>query len=171
MDLNISGLVAALLAFYGVHSFNQYKKRNNQDDQTEWVPRLIKVATETTAQSLSEKDFYQILNTLRPFVNNCDENYVTFESFTNHSIRYCKECLEQQTHDNKSIQAKKLRLIANVLLKYHWEIHELNNSSFFMISRSVSWKNTFKPIWIRKREHKEKIEELFQNFFNEFKSY
>jgi len=96
---------------------------------------------------------------------------VTFESFTNHSIRYCKECLEQQTHDNKSIQAKKLRLIANVLLKYHWEIHELNNSSFFMISRSVSWKNTFKPIWIRKREHKEKIEELFQNFFNEFKSY
>ncbi len=40
-----------------------------------------------------------------------------------------------------------------------------------MISRSVSWKNTFKPIWIRKREHKEKIEELFQNFFNEFKSY
>lgn len=126
MDLNISGLVAALLAFYGVHSFNQYKKRNNQDDQTEWVPRLIKVATETTAQSLSEKDFYQ---------------------------------------------TKKLRLIANVLLKYHWEIHELNNSSFFMISRSVSWKNTFKPIWIRKREHKEKIEELFQNFFNEFKSY
>ncbi len=96
---------------------------------------------------------------------------MTFESFTNHSIRYCKECLEQQTHDNKSIQAKKLRLIANVLLKYHWEIHELNNSSSFMISRSVSWKNTFKPIWIRKREHKEKIEELFQNFFNEFKSY
>lgn len=74
MDLNISGLVTALLAFYGVHSFNQYKKRNNQDDQTEWVPRLIKVATETTAQSLSEKDFYQILNTLRPFVNNCNEN-------------------------------------------------------------------------------------------------
>ncbi len=27
MDLNISGLVAALLAFYGVHSFNQYKNR------------------------------------------------------------------------------------------------------------------------------------------------
>ncbi|MEI3631660.1 hypothetical protein Tome1A_03355 [Lactococcus lactis subsp. lactis] len=53
MDLNISGLVAALLAFYGVHSFNQYKKRNNQDDQTEWVPRLIKVATETTAGLMS----------------------------------------------------------------------------------------------------------------------
>lgn len=27
MDLNISGLVAALLSFYGVHSFNQYKKK------------------------------------------------------------------------------------------------------------------------------------------------
>ncbi|MDM7519848.1 hypothetical protein QUE91_10800 [Lactococcus lactis] len=53
MDLNISGLVATLLAFYGVHSFNQYKKRNNQDDQTEWVPRLIKVATETTAGLMS----------------------------------------------------------------------------------------------------------------------
>lgn len=167
-------IVVALLGFYAVHSFNQYSKRKNQDEQTEWVSRLIKVATETTEDTLTEETVFQVLSALRPFPHKeadpsphkdyKDKN--GFDEFTDISIKYCNKVLELNTDESLKDQAKKIRLIANILLKYHWEWQDFTTSSTFDSTRKGLKK--FQLTFFRYKEYNDKCYKIFEQFKKEF---
>ncbi len=170
-------IVVALLGFYAVHSFNQYSKRKNQDEQTEWVSRLIKVATETTEDTLTEETVCQVLSALRPFPHkeadlNEEDTFIDykdkngFDEFTDISIKYCNKVLELNTDESLKKQAKKIRLIANILLKYHWEWQDFTTSSTFDSTRKGLKK--FQLTFFRYKEYNDKCYKIFEQFKKEF---
>lgn len=144
ITLDIGSIVTAILAFCGVYLINIYTKTHNQDSQTEWVSRLVKVATKTTGKTLNETTIYQILSTLRPFpFPNCDEDDRGFKNVTNLSIDYCQKWLVGKTGDVRTGEAKKIRLIANILLKYHWEAQDFQSLTVWYKLTHLNYKKDY----------------------------
>ncbi|GEP19168.1 hypothetical protein [Pediococcus argentinicus] len=125
----LSAIISALIALVVAYISSSNINRNKQDDQTNWVKALIYVA-ESSNKAMSQRKVLIVKRCLRPDKKSektANENY--FDKFSNQAFDYCKE--HQDDAEFSPEVCDRIRLIANQLLKYHWEDISFKNKNFF----------------------------------------
>lgn len=159
----LSAIISMISAIYVVSMGKKLERKVKQDEQTEWVERMIQVATQSSKE-FSEHELVQILSCLRPLkriyykkneedtIKEEDTNRLnSWEKFSNNSIEYCEVLLDKrrevQTKVNLTITEINIcRLIANTLLKNHWEYLSYENDSNLYKTLAVLLSYFYPPI-------------------------
>lgn len=117
-----SAVISLFSAVYAVSLGKRMDLAEKQDEQTKWVDRLLNVAV-TTNDKFGQHEILQILSCLRPIENKGNSNW---DEFSDKSIKYCTSLQSK----NKLTEKEKntCRLIANTLLKKHWEKMSYKNN-------------------------------------------
>lgn len=135
----IASLIALLSAIYSVSLKNKIESYNRQDEQTKWVNRLLDVAVKTN-NDFGQHEILQIISCLRPTPTGnsykIEDNQAEWNHFSDTSLKYCHSLLD---HTEFTIQEmNNCRLIANTLLKTHWEYMSFkNHKSFYKLLKSI----------------------------------
>ncbi|MEG0783742.1 hypothetical protein [Carnobacterium sp.] len=132
----LSAIISMVSAIYVLSMGKKLERKVKQDEQTKWVDRMIQVATQSSKE-FSEHELLQILSCLRPLkrkYNNEDLELTSWENFSNDSIEYCEVLLNKRTEVEVKLkltitEIDICRLIANTLLKNHWEYLSYENHS------------------------------------------
>lgn len=127
----LSAIISMISAIYVLSMGKKLERKVKQDEQTEWVERMIQVATQSSKE-FSEHELVQILSCLRPLEKN--ENKKSWDKFSNSSIKYCEVLIDKRIEVQDELiltmtEIKLCRLIANTLLKNHWEYLSYENDS------------------------------------------
>lgn len=123
----IATLLSTIISSAVVANKNKHEKFVYQDQQTNWVSRLLKVVT-TTNDEINEKHVLEVLSCLRPVAK--EKPQTSRDEFMGKAITYCNEMYDKNGDfialTNK--QKVNLRLIGNILLKEHWDYLEKRNN-------------------------------------------
>lgn len=114
----ISAITATAIAMAANYINNRNGNKNRQDEQTKWVDRLVKIVN-TPDREFKQSDLLEILSCLRPFSKVRSHKSDSFDYFTEYALQYCSK---RKNNTYYSIdECNNFRMIANVLLKNHWE--------------------------------------------------
>lgn len=128
----LSAIISMISAIYVLSMGKKLERKVKQDEQTEWVERMIQVATQSSKE-FSEHELVQILSCLRPLEKN-ENKLKSWDKFSNSSIKYCEVLIDKRIEVQDELiltmtEIKLCRLIANTLLKNHWEYLSYENDS------------------------------------------
>lgn len=167
-------LIPAIFTLIGVYIGGANQRKIHQDDQTDWVVRLTKIA-DTPDKEMGQGQILTLESCLRIFpfeetflakkldshkdskwfkrfeyYNPLDRNHTTsFKKFTNCSIQFCSEINKAiNTKKTNNVQPEIIRLIARGLLKYHWE--DTSHQNLFFLIRIFYWKKIYLKIHTQK---------------------